>query len=188
MTYLRISMRFTVLIITFLFISNASAQSIMAGVEYTNLTWQGLNNSESQTKNWGRGLTLMISKPLTPSLSWGMALGAGDVRQQFENSETADVATYGKLQGQLIWSPLKAMGLANSRYNLDLLGCYSAVYLPAFRNAGFHDVHADVGAGFRQSFRMGKHTGIWADVSHHQRLGADFKTFIAVRAGLVFNP
>jgi hypothetical protein len=181
-------MRYCILLLIFSSAGNASTQSIMAGVEYTNLTWQGLNNSESQTKNWGRGLTLMISKPLTPSLSWGGGLGAGDVRQQLENSESADVATYAKLQGQLIWSPLKAMGLANSRYNMGLIGGYSAVYLPAFRKAGFHNVHADVGAGFRQSFRMGKHTGIWADVSHHQRLGADFKTFIAVRAGLVFNP
>jgi hypothetical protein len=71
---------------------------------------------------------------------------------------------------------------------MGLIGGYSAVYLPAFGKASFHSVHADVGAGLRQSFRMGKHTGIWADVSHHQRLGADFKTFIEVRAGLVFNP
>jgi hypothetical protein len=181
-------MRSTILILTFLFLSNASAQSIMAGVEYTNLTWQGLNNKETSANEWGRGLAIMFAKPLTPALSWGMALSAGDIKQQIEINGVADVANYARLQGQLIWSPLKAMGLANSRYNLGLIGGYSAMYLPAFSKAGFHHVHADVGAGFRQSFRMGKHAGIWADVSHHQRLGADFKTFVAVRMGLIFNP
>ncbi|MEY4003510.1 MAG: hypothetical protein RIT07_1552 [Bacteroidota bacterium] len=181
-------MRYCILLLIFSSAGNASAQSIMAGVEYTNLAWKGLNNNETPANGWGRGLSLMMTKNLKPSLAWGLALSTGDIKQNFGTPGANDVAPYGKLQGQLIWSPLKAMGLANSRYNMGLIGGYSAVYLPAFGKASFHSVHADVGAGLRQSFRMGKHTGIWADVSHHQRLGADFKTFIEVRAGLVFNP
>lgn len=175
------------LLLLFLCFSRLFAQTLSAGAEYSNFTWEKLNNSEIKGQGWGRGLVLMLSKDLRPSLQAGISFSAGEFRENIANNSVWGVAPYGRLQGQLFWSPLVAPRAKKVRYNVSLSGGYAACYVPDFTKLGYNQVHADVSVGLRQTVTMGKSSGFFADVAHHQRLGADFKTMLGVRAGLFFR-
>lgn len=175
------------LLLVFLCLSRLSAQTLAAGAEYSNFSWDKLNNSENTGSGWGKGLVLMYTRELKPALEIGMALSAGEFRQNVTGPGMLDVAPFGRLQGQLFWSPVVALGKQNPRFNVKIMGGYSACYVPALSQAGYGKVHADVSVGLRQTVQLGKFTGLFADVAHHQRLGADFKTMLGIRAGLLFR-
>lgn len=80
----------------------------------------------------------------------------------------------------MLWSPVVELGKDNPCYNLKVIGGYAACYIQAFSEIGYNKVHADVSVGLMQTSQVGKFTGLFADVSHHQRLGADFKTMLGV--------
>ncbi|MFN4914534.1 MAG: hypothetical protein ACK5FT_04380 [Sphingomonadales bacterium] len=175
------------LLLFFLGLGRLSAQTLSAGAEYSNFTWEKLNNSEIKGDGWGRGLVLMLSKNLRPALQAGISVSAGEFRENIASNSVWGVAPYGRLQGQLFWSPLVAMGVKKSRYNVSIAGGYAACYVPDFTSLGYQKIHADVSVGLRQTLILGKSLGLFADVAHHQRLGADFKTMIGLRAGLCFT-
>ena len=168
-------------------VGRLSAQSIMAGAEFTNFTWEKLNNDDVEGSGWGRGLSLLAIRPVTSSLELGLAISAGEFNENVTTPGIWDFAPYGRFQGQLIWSPFMTVMKKESRYSAKVFGGYSLNYVPVFGSLGYKKVHTDVGFGLRQTLRIGKHTGVFADVSHHQRLGADFKTMLCVRAGLLFS-
>jgi hypothetical protein len=171
-----------------MFSGRLAAQNLMVGLEYSSVTWAALNNKDVQGNGWGRGLAIQMSGLLKSSLEWGMGLSAGEFRDPVTGFGSQDIAPYGRLQGQMLWSPLKFIGGKENRYRLQLLGCYTANYVPAFSNIGFRRLHADVGVGLRQTIKTGKNTSLFTDVYHHQRLGADFKTLFCARLGLSFKP
>lgn len=173
--------------ICFLGVGRLSAQSLMAGAEFTNFTWEKLNNSDVKGSGWGRGLSLQINHSVSSALEMGLAFSAGEFQENIITPGIWDFAPYGRLHGQLIWSPFRSFIRKESRYSARLFGGYSMNYVPAFGSLGYKKVHTDVGIGLRQTFRLGKYTGIFADVSHHQRLGADFKTMLCIKSGLLFN-
>jgi predicted secreted protein len=173
--------------ILFLGVGRLSAQSLLAGAEFTNFTWEKLNNSDAEGNGWGRGLTLQGTRPLTSVLEMGLAISAGEFNENVTTPGIWDLAPYGRLNGQFIWSPLKSIMIKETRYSVRVFGGYSLNYVPAFGSLGYKKVHTDVGLGLRQILRFGEHTGVFADVSHHQRLGADFKTMLCVRSGLLFS-
>lgn len=175
------------LLLFFLCMGRLTAQTLSAGVEYSNFTWEKLNNSEIKGSGWGRGLVLMLSRDLRPALEAGIAFSAGEFKENVNGPRIWDIAPYGRLQGQLLWSPVVAMGKENPRFNLKITGGYSACYVPVFSELGYRKVHADVSVGLRQTLQLGKFTGVFADVTHHQRLGADFKTMLGVRTGLLMR-
>ncbi|MBM3920093.1 MAG: hypothetical protein FJ347_02600 [Sphingomonadales bacterium] len=175
------------LLIVFLCFGRLSAQTLTAGAEYSNFTWEKLNNGVINGKGWGRGLVCMLSRDLKPSLEAGISFSAGEYIENVTAQTAWGVAPYGRLQGQLLWSPVVALGKQNSRFNVKITGGYSACYVPVFAELGYRKVHADVSVGLRQTLQMGKYTGIFADVSHHQRMGADFKTMLGVRFGVLLR-
>lgn len=168
-------------------VGRLSAQSLMAGAEFTNFTWEKLNNSDVEGNGWGRGLSLQVSRPITSAMELGFAISAGEFQENISTPGIWDFTPYGRLHGQLIWSPFNSIMKKEFRYSARLFGGYSLNYVPAFGSLGYKKVHTDVGVGLRQIFRLGSYTGVFADVSHHQRLGADFKTMLCIRSGLLFS-
>lgn len=175
------------LLLVFMYFSRLSAQTLTAGAEYSNFNWEKLNNGAVNGKGWGRGLVFMFTRDLRPSLEAGISLSAGEYRENGIEKSVWGVSSYGRLQGQLLWSPVVALGKENPRYNLKITGGYAACYVPGLSEIGYKKVHADVSIGLRQTLQLGKYSGLFADLSHHQRLGADFKTMLCIRAGLLFR-
>jgi hypothetical protein len=166
----------------------AFAQQWFVGAEFTNLFWASLNNAAVQGKSWGNGVAVFGAKNVRPALSIGYGISAGELRESVEGFSPWQKAPYAKLDAQLLWSPAAAFKWSEKRYGFRLVGGYSAHYIPEFTSLGFSQIHMSVGVGARQWLTLGKKTGLFLDVFHHQRLGADFRTMFTARTGFSIMP